>query len=62
VPFTDVVSDVVYSAMGSDVDTVLVDGRVLLEGGKPTTLDEERILDEAQRHQTALLARCGIGA
>jgi cytosine/adenosine deaminase-related metal-dependent hydrolase len=62
VPFTDVVSDVVYSAMGSDVDTVLVDGRVLLEGGKPTTLDEERILDEAQRHQTALFARSGIKA
>jgi len=62
VPYTDVVSDLVYSAMGSDVDTVLVDGRVLLEGGKPTTLDEERILDEAQRHQTALFARCGIRA
>jgi len=60
VPYTDVVSDVVYSAMGSDVDTVLVDGRVLLEGGKPTTLDEERILDEAQKSQTALFARCGI--
>jgi cytosine/adenosine deaminase-related metal-dependent hydrolase len=62
VPFTDVVSDVVYSAMGSDVDTVLVDGRVLLERGKPTTLDEERIIDEAQRHQMALFARCGIKA
>jgi cytosine/adenosine deaminase-related metal-dependent hydrolase len=60
VPYTDVVSDVVYSAMGSDVDTVLVDGRVLLEKGTPTTLDEERILDEAQRHQAALFARCGF--
>jgi cytosine/adenosine deaminase-related metal-dependent hydrolase len=62
VPFTDVVSDLVYSAMGSDVDMVLVDGRVLLEGGRATTLDEERIIDEAQRHQTALFARCRIRA
>jgi cytosine/adenosine deaminase-related metal-dependent hydrolase len=60
VPYTDVVSDVVYSAMGSDVDTVLVDGRVLLEKGRATTLDEDRILDEAQRHQAALFARSGF--
>jgi len=62
VPFTDVVSNVVYSAMGSDVDTVLVDGRVLVRGGEALTLDEERIMEEAQRCQDGLFARSGLKA
>lgn len=60
VPYRGVVSDLVYSAMGSDVDTVLVGGRLLLRGGKALTLDEERLVSEAQRHQDELIARSGI--
>jgi cytosine/adenosine deaminase-related metal-dependent hydrolase len=60
VPFRDVVSNIVYSAMGSDVDTVLVGGRVLLREGKALTLNEERIMSEAQRHQDGLISRSGI--
>ena len=62
VPFTDVISNVVYSAMGSDVDTVLVDGRVLVRGGGALTLDEERIMEEAQKCQDGLFARSGLKA
>jgi cytosine/adenosine deaminase-related metal-dependent hydrolase len=62
VPFTDVVSDVVYAAMGSDVDTVLVDGEVLIRGGKALTLDEERIVQDAQKHRDALISRSGVRA
>ena len=62
VPYGDVVSNIVYSAMGSDVDTVLVDGRVLLRGGKVLTLDERRIVDEAEKHQKELVSRSGIRA
>jgi cytosine/adenosine deaminase-related metal-dependent hydrolase len=60
VPYSDIVSNIVYSAMGSDVDTVLVDGRVLLDHGRALTLDEERIMDEAQLHQDELISRSGI--
>jgi len=60
VPYTDIVSNVVYSAMGSDVDTVLVDGKILLRNGEALTLDEERVMNEAQRHQDELFARSGI--
>lgn len=60
VPYTDVVSNIVYSAMGSDVDTVLVDGRVLLRHGKALTLDEKRIIEEAQLRQNELISRSGI--
>jgi cytosine/adenosine deaminase-related metal-dependent hydrolase len=62
VPYRDVVSNIVYSAMGSDVDTVLVDGRLLLRGGKSLTLDEKRIVSRARRHQDELISRSGVGA
>ena len=60
VPHRDVVSNLVYAAMGSDVDTVLVDGKVLVRGGKALTLDEGRILGEAQRRQDELISRSGV--
>ena len=62
VPYRDVVSNVVYAAMGSDVDTVLVDGRVLVSGGESLTLDEEKILEEAQKRQDGLISRSGVKA
>jgi cytosine/adenosine deaminase-related metal-dependent hydrolase len=58
-PFRDVVSNIVYSAMGSDVDTVMVNGRLLLRHGKALTLDEDRIVGEAQRRQDELISRSG---
>jgi cytosine/adenosine deaminase-related metal-dependent hydrolase len=61
-PFRDIVSNIVYSAMGSDVDTVLADGRLLLRHGKALTLDEEEIVDEAQRRQDELISRSGVRA
>jgi len=60
VPYRDVVSSVVYSATGGDVDTVIIDGRVVLRKGKALTLDEERVMEEAVRHQEELLARADI--
>ena len=62
VPYRDIVSNVVYSAMGSDVDTVIVDGKLLLRGGKALTLDEERIVGDAQKRQDELIARSGVRA
>lgn len=60
VPHRNIVSSMVYSAVGSDVDTVLVGGRVLLHGGIALTLDEEKIMNEAERHQSELISRSGI--
>lgn len=62
VPYVDIISNIVYSAMGSDVDTVLVDGKVLVRGSKARNLDEERIATEAQLHQDELMSRAGIRA
>lgn len=48
-PRHNLVSLLAYSARSSSVDTVLVAGRVLMEKHELKTLDEERILFEAQR-------------
>lgn len=48
-PVNNPISAVVYSVQASDVDTVLVDGKVLMENKQLTTIDEERIKHEARR-------------
>ena len=48
-PMNDVVSHIVYSANGNDVETTIVDGRILMLDGEVLTLDEDRILDEAEK-------------
>ncbi|MDQ2085500.1 amidohydrolase [Herbivorax sp. ANBcel31] len=42
-PVNDPVSAVVYSAQGSDVDTVIIDGNIVMEKGELKTIDEERV-------------------
>ncbi len=51
-PPNNPVANIVYSASHNDVDTVIVDGRVLVENGEVLTLDAERIYYEVgQRAQ-----------
>ncbi|MDO4707185.1 MAG: amidohydrolase [Porphyromonadaceae bacterium] len=45
-PLNDLVSNLVYSASGSSVDTVIVDGRILMRGGHVE--GEEEIMREAR--------------
>ncbi len=45
-PVHDIESDIVYSMQGSDIDTVIVNGKVLMEKRELKTLDEERIIYE----------------
>jgi len=42
-PINDAVAAVVYSAQGSDVDTVIIDGVVVMEKGELKTIDEEKV-------------------
>jgi 5-methylthioadenosine/S-adenosylhomocysteine deaminase len=59
-PLHNVMSHLVYSAVGGDVDTVIVDGKVLMQGRKVLTLDEDEVLDGAQKASDDLLARGGF--
>jgi guanine deaminase len=47
-PLADPVKALVYAETGAAVDTVLVDGRVVVERGRVTTVNEERIHARAQ--------------
>lgn len=48
-PVSNVVPNLVYSATGSEVDTVIIDGRVIMDQGKLTTVDEAQAIEEAHR-------------
>ncbi|WP_297477194.1 amidohydrolase family protein [Thermococcus sp.] len=48
-PVNSVISHLVYSANGNDVETTIVDGKVLMLDGEVLTLDEEKILDKVEK-------------
>ena len=56
----DLVSALVYSALGSDVRVVIIDGRVLLDDGKLVTIDQAETLKDAQKESGQLRARAGL--
>jgi 5-methylthioadenosine/S-adenosylhomocysteine deaminase len=48
-PMRNLVPNLVYAARGDEVDTVIVDGRVIVEAGRVVTLDEDAVIATAQR-------------
>jgi cytosine/adenosine deaminase-related metal-dependent hydrolase len=60
VPSPNPVSTVVCAATGKDVETVVVDGRIVVRDGVALTLDEGRILAEARERADRLYRRAGI--
>lgn len=56
-PLRNVVGQIVNAATSADVDTVLVDGRVVLRGGRATSADESGIVAHAEAAATAVFDR-----
>ena len=56
-PAPDPVSTIVYAAHGSDVDTVVIDGKTVMKHRKVLTLDEEQILKEARERFPKVVKR-----
>jgi guanine deaminase len=56
-PLNHALNALVYAETGASVDTVLVDGRVVLEHGRVIGVDEERIRQQAQEAADRLRAR-----
>ena len=48
-PIYDVYSHIVYAAMASDVETVMVNGKIVVNDGKLVTADESEILYNAKK-------------
>jgi cytosine/adenosine deaminase-related metal-dependent hydrolase len=59
-PRTMPLFQVIYYANGNDVDTVIVDGRILMEGRVVRSVDERAILDDAHREAEIMLDRAGL--
>jgi cytosine/adenosine deaminase-related metal-dependent hydrolase len=59
-PCFDPVSTIVYAAHGSDVDTVVIDGEVVMQSRKLMTLDEEAIVLDARRRAVQVMERAGL--
>jgi len=59
-PRSDVVSALVYSAQASDVRTTIIDGRVVMRDRELLTLNEQNVIDEANREALALAKRAQI--
>ena len=49
VPRNDLVSALVYSANGSEVRTVIINGEAVMENGKILTIDEQRVYAECEK-------------
>lgn len=60
-PTLNPVHALVHMAHADDVDTVLVDGRVMVEGGKVQGIDEEALTAEVQKAARRYLERAGHG-
>lgn len=58
-PFHNCPSHIVYSAFGSDIDTVIIDGNVVMKNGQIKTLDETKIIKMAQEAFEELLKMGG---
>lgn len=59
-PVHRIASALVFCCSPREVDTVMVDGRVLLRGGVLQGLDERAIIDSARKASAGLFARAGL--
>ncbi len=59
-PKLNVVSLLVYSAAGGDVDTTIVDGRVLMRNRRVQSLDEGQVLSDTQAAAEEMIEATGI--
>jgi 5-methylthioadenosine/S-adenosylhomocysteine deaminase len=59
-PLHDPVSNLVYSANGSDVSTVMIEGEIVVDEGRLTFLDEQELMVRVQLRAEELAERAGV--
>jgi cytosine/adenosine deaminase-related metal-dependent hydrolase len=59
-PLLNVMNQLVWSADGRGVHTVIIDGAVVVEDGHCTTIDEAKLWADSQRMGEAITARSGL--
>ena len=59
-PETDVISSIVYSAQASDVRTTIIDGQIVMSNRRLTTMNEAKVIADANREAAALSERANL--
>ncbi len=59
-PIWNPVGSLVFAAQGSDVDTVVIDGKFIMRGREMQTMDERKIVAEARRRTPQIAARANV--
>lgn len=62
VPVADPIASLVYSANPGAIDTVVIDGNVVMEKGRILTVDEEAAIHNLQESAYQLRERVGLGS
>jgi 5-methylthioadenosine/S-adenosylhomocysteine deaminase len=60
VPMYDVYAQIAYSLKGSDVDTVVIGGQVVMRDRKLLTVDEPRVLEKAREYGASVKKSLGM--
>src|SRR4051794_29365447 len=60
VPMYDVYAEIAYSLKGSDVETVVIGGRVLMRDRRLLTIDEPRALEKAREYGKSVKSSLGM--
>ncbi len=60
VPMYDIYAQIAYSLKASDVETVIIGGRVVMRDRKLLTIDEARVLEKAREYQKSISASLGM--
>lgn len=59
-PIWNPVATMVFAAQGSDVHTVVIDGKVVMRDRQVLTMDEDAIVDNARRRTPEIARRAGV--
>jgi 5-methylthioadenosine/S-adenosylhomocysteine deaminase len=60
VPMYDIYAQIAYSLKGSDVETVVIGGRVVMRERKLLTIDEPQVLEKAREYRKSVSASLGM--
>jgi 5-methylthioadenosine/S-adenosylhomocysteine deaminase len=60
VPMYDIYAQIAYSLKGSDVETVIIGGQVVMRERKLLTIDEPRVLEKAREYGKSVSASLGM--
>ena len=60
VPMYDVYAQIAYSLKGSDVETVIIGGKVVMRDRRLLTVDEPKVLDKAREYGKSVRASLGM--